>query len=316
VIRVAVLDDYQKAALTCADWSALGEDTEVVVFDDHLADADSLIARLEDFDVLVLMRERTPMTVELLMRLPRLRLIVTSGLRNAAIDLAAAAELGIVVSGTELDSVPTAELAWGLVMAVRRNLLGEDAAVRAGRWQVGVPLELDGSILGVLGLGNLGARIARFANAFGMHVLAWSPSLDAARAVAVGAEAVGFDELFERSDVVSVHVRFSPATRGLVGARELALLGSHGYLVNTSRGPIVDEPALIDALSAGTIAGAGLDVYDTEPLPADHPLRRTPNTLLSPHMGYVGARNYRVVYRQAVEDILAWRAGEPIRILS
>lgn len=315
MLRVAVLDDYQGVALNHPAWSVLGDDVEVVAFSDHLADADELVARLAGFEIIVLMRERTPMPAKLLGRLPRLRLLITSGPQNASIDLAAATAHGIALCGTDLSSVPTAELAWALIMAVRRNLLGEDAAVRAGRWQTGVAPELAGSTLGLLGLGRLGTRIAQLAGAFDMNVIAWTPTLDATRAGAAGVTAAGFDELFEASDILSIHVRYSPAVRGLVGTRELALLGPRSHLVNTSRGPIVDEAALVAALHSGAIAGAALDVYDQEPLPADHPLRRTPNTLLSPHVGYVGTANYATIYRQVVEDIVAWRAGEPIRVI-
>ena len=313
---VAVLDDYQQTALTVADWSVLDGRVTIVAFADHLDGIDALARRLERFEVLVVMRERTAFPRELFERLPRLRLLVTTGMANAAIDLDAARAHGVVVCGTGLAHQQTAELTWALVMAAVRQIAIEDRAVRDGRWQTTLGLELAGSTLGLLGFGRLGKIIARYGAAFGMSVIAWSEHLDRADAEALGVEAVGRNELFERSDVVSVHLRLSDRTRGLVGVRELTLLGSHGYLVNTSRGPIVDEAALVDALQAGTIAGAALDVYDREPLPAGHPLLSAPRTTLSPHMGYVAERSYRAAYTDAVEDITAWLDGAPLRVLN
>jgi len=315
-VRIAIIDDYQGVATTVADWTPLSGRAELVSFADHLVDHDALVERLAGFDVIVVMRERTPFPRELLRRLPRLALLVTTGMRNKAIDLATAAELGITVSGTDLAASSTVELAWALIMAVVRDLPGEDRRTRAGRWQQTVPLDLAGSTLGILGLGRLGQRVAALALAFGMTVVAWSENLTAATAAEHGAERVAKDELFRRSDIVSIHTLLSHRTRGLVGAAELALLGPAGYLVNTSRGPIVDEHALITALAQGTIAGAALDVFDVEPLPAQHPLLSTPRTILSPHVGFVSRQSYRVSYGQAVEDVIGWLDGRPVRVLA
>src|SRR4051794_1539452 len=262
------------------------------------------------------MRERTPFTAERLARLPGLRLLVTTGMGNSAIDMDAARAQGVTVSGTDGLPSPTAELTWGLILALLRSIPAEDANVRAGGWQTTLGTELAGRTLGVLGLGRLGTRVARVARAFDMGVVAWSHNLDAERAEAAGAELVSKDDLFARADIVTIHLRLSDRTRGLVGAPELARLGPAGYLVNTSRGPIVDEAPLLAALGDGTIAGAALDVYDIEPLPPDHPLRRAPNTVLTPHLGYVTAGTYDVFFRDVVEDIAAWAHGEPVRVLN
>lgn len=313
--RIAILDDYQDVARRMADWSKLPAGVELVVFRDHLADPDAVAARLADFDVVMAMRERTPFPRALLERLPRLRLLVTAGMRNAAIDLQAAADRGIVVCGTAGLPYPTAELAWGLILALFRRIAREDRATRDGGWEETVGLGLNGKTLGILGLGTLGSRVSRFGRAFEMEVLAWSQNLTAERAAEVGATRVDRDELLARSDVVTIHLVLSERTRGLIGARELARMKRTAYLVNTSRGPIVDEAALVHALREGTIAGAGLDVYDEEPLPPDHPLRRLPNTVITPHLGYVTEETYRIFYGQALEDIVAYLRGEPIRVL-
>ncbi len=314
--RVAVLDDYQGVALTSADWTTFGDSVAVQAFSDHLTDQDRLVERLAGVAVVVAMRERTPFPRELLARLPDLRLLVTTGMRNAAIDLPAAAEFGVTVSGTPLPGNSTVELTLALMLAVSRDVPGEDRRTRAGQWQRHLPTDLAGSTLGVLGLGRLGRRVAGIATAFGMNVLAWSRHLTAETAAEHGVGYAGFDELFERSDMVSVHVTLNDSSRGLVGARQLELLGPAGFLVNTSRGPIVDQHALVNALHAGTIAGAALDVFDIEPLPAEHPLCHTPRTVLSPHVGFVSRRNYQVAYGAAVQDVQAWLDGAPIRILS
>jgi len=314
--RVAVLDDYQGVALASADWASLGSDVAVQAFSDHLADRDRLVERLAGFAVVVAMRERTPFPRDLLARLPDLQLLVTTGMKNASIDVPAAGELGITVCGTPLAGGSTVELTWALIMAVTRDIPGEDRRTRAGRWQQYLPVDLAGSTLGVVGLGRLGRRVSAIANAFGMKVLAWSRHLTAAAAADHGAEYAGLQELFERSDIVTVHVPLSDSSRGLVGAGELRLLGPDGFLVNTSRGPVVDQAALVDALRAGTIAGAALDVFDVEPLPADHPLCHTPRTVLSPHVGFVSKNNYQLAYGGAVEDVRAWQDGSPIRVLS
>jgi phosphoglycerate dehydrogenase-like enzyme len=313
-MRVAVLDDYQRVAAEFGDWDSLHAD--VTFFADHLEDDDALVARLEPFDVVVAMRERTPFTAARLARLPNLRLLVTTGMRNVSIDMAAAQERGVVVCGTQLVGGTTAELTWGLIVGLARGIVVEDARVRTGAWQTTVGVDLAGATLGVLGFGRLGRRVAAMASAFEMDVIAWSQNLDAAEARAAGVEPVARDELFERADVLTIHTVLSGRTRGLVGARELSLMKPTAYLVNTSRGPIVDEGALVAALRAGTIAGAALDVYDTEPLPPDHPLLTAPNTVLTPHIGYVTRSSYEVCFRDAVEDIAAFASGEPIRVLN
>ena len=316
MVRVAILDDYQGVALQMADWGTLPAGTEVQVFRDHLADEVAVAERLADFEVVVAMRERTPFPRRLLERLPKLRLLVTTGMRNASIDLAAATEQGIVVCGTGGVGAATAELTWGLILALLRQIPREDAATRGGAWQVSVGVGLHDKTLGVLGLGNLGSRVATVGRAFGMRVIAWSQNLTAARAAEVGATLVGKDELLAQADILSIHLVLSERTRGLIGARELGLMKPTAYLVNTSRGPIVDEAALIDALRRGAIAGAALDVFDVEPLPADHPLRSLPNTVVTPHLGYVTAETYRVFFGDAVEDIRRFLAGTPVRVLS
>jgi len=314
--RVALLDDYQGVALRMADWKSLPAGTDVMAFSDHLADESVLAARLADFDIVMAMRERTPFTRSLLERLPKLRLLITAGMRNASIDMKAAAERGVLVCGTSGLPYPTAELAWGLILGLMRGIPAEDRATREGRWQVSLGLGLNGKTLGVLGLGTLGSRVARVGRAFEMTVLAWSQNLTAARAEEVGATLVAKDELLARSDIVSIHLVLSERTRGLLGARELGLMKRSAYLVNTSRGPIVDEAALVRALRDGTIAGAGLDVFEPEPLPADHPFRSLPNIVITPHLGYVTEETYRVFYGHALEDVQAFLRGAPVRVLS
>ena len=316
VTRVAILDDYQDVALGLADWASLPRDVDVIVFRDHLSDEAAIAARLADFDAVVAMRERTPFPRSLLERLPRLRLLVTTGMRNASIDLRAAADRGVLVCGTAGLPYPTAELAWALILALARQVPREDRATRAGGWQETLGAGLNGKTLGVLGLGTLGTRVARVGRAFEMDVVAWSQNLTAERATAAGARLVGRDELLAGADVVTIHLVLSERTRGLIGARELALMRPSAYLVNTSRGPIVEERALIRALETGAIAGAGLDVYDEEPLPPDHPLRRLPNTVITPHLGYVTRETYRIFYTHALEDVRAYLAGAPVRVLS
>jgi phosphoglycerate dehydrogenase-like enzyme len=314
--RVALLDDYQGVALRMADWKSLPAGTDVVAFSDHLADEGALATRLADFDIVMAMRERTAFTRSLLERLPKLRLLITAGMRNASIDMKAAAERGVLVCGTAGLPYPTAELAWGLILGLMRRIPAEDRATREGRWQVSLGLGLNGKTLGVLGLGTLGSRVAKVGRAFEMEVLAWSQNLTRARAEEVGATLVAKDELLARSDIVSIHLVLSERTRGLLGARELGLMKRSAYLVNTSRGPIVDEAALIDALRNGIIAGAGLDVFDPEPLSADHPFRSLPNIVVTPHLGYVTEETYRVFYGHALEDVQAFLRGAPVRVLS
>ncbi len=316
MVRVALLDDYQNVAMQMADWSTLPPDTEVQVFQDHLFKGDALVARLQDFDIIMAMRERTPFPRRLLERLPNLKLLITAGMRNAAIDLQAASDCHTLVCGTGGLPYPTAELTWGLILAIVRQIPREDHATRSGHWQVSMGLSLQGKTLGVMGLGRLGSQVAAVGNAFGMDVIAWSQNLTAERAQAGGAARVSKDELLSRSDILTIHLVLSDRTRGLVGAGELGQMKSTAYLVNTSRGPIVDEAALIQALEQGTIAGAALDVFDLEPLPLDHPLRRLDNIVITPHMGYVTEETYRVFYGEALEDIQAFLKGEPIRVLN
>ncbi len=313
--RVVILDDYQNAAMGLADWKSLPAGTEVVAFRDHLHELDAVAKRLADFDVVVAMRERTAFPRALIERLPNLRLLITTGMRNASIDVKAAAARGITVCGTSGLPYPTAELTWGLVLALFRGIAVEDRATREGKWQTTLGLGLNGKTLGVIGLGTLGSRVARYGKAFEMDVLAWSQNLTAERAAEVGATLVGKDELLRRSDVVSIHLVLSDRSRGLVGARELGLMKRTAYLVNTSRGPIVDEAALIRALQDGTIAGAGLDVFEPEPLPLDHPFRKLPNTVITPHLGYVTEETYRVFFGHALEDVQAFLRGAPVRVL-
>src|SRR4051794_38505538 len=314
-VRVAVLDDYQEVARVFGDWDALAPEAEVTVFHGHIPGDDSLAEHLAGFEVVVAMRERTPFTAKRLAKLPDLRLIVTTGMGNAAIDMDAARAHGVTVCGTGGLPSPTAELAWGLILATARHITEEDRAVRAGGWQHTIGPELAGRTLGVVGLGRLGARVARVGQAFEMDVLAWSQNLDPGYAREHGAEPVTKEDLLARSDVVTIHLRLSDRTRGLLGAPELARMKPTAVLVNTSRGPIVDEDALLEALRAKTIAGAGLDVFAIEPLPRDHPLREAPNTVLTPHIGYVTTGTYEIFYPEAVEDVAAWLRGEPVRVL-
>ncbi|GAB3280355.1 D-2-hydroxyacid dehydrogenase family protein [Parasphingorhabdus pacifica] len=319
-VRVAVLDDYQAVAREYADWDALP--AEVEVFREHIDDRAELVRRLRPFDVVAVMRERTPFPREVFEALPNLKLLVTTGMRNAAIDLSAASEHGVVVSGTgsasEADRTwqPTAELTWGLIFALARRIPQEDRLIREGGWQESVGVELGGRTLGVLGLGRLGAQVAQVGRTFGMEVLAWSRNLTDDAAREAGAERVSFEDLFRRSDVLSIHTVLSRRTRGLVDATALGLMKPTAYLVNTSRGPIVDEEALRTALHEGRIAGAGLDVFEREPLPPDDAWRSAPRTVLTPHIGYVTRGTYETFYTETVEDIDAYLAGAPIRVLN
>ncbi len=314
--NVAILDDYQGVALGMADWASLGGGVRVQAFRDHLTGEGALIDRLEPFEVIVAMRERTPFSKSLLDRLPRLRLLVTTGMRNASIDVGAATELGLTVCGTEGLGYPTAELTWGLILAWARRIPHEDRATRQGRWQTSVGVGLRGKILGVIGLGRLGSQVAAIGRAFGMSVIGWSQNLTTERAAACGATLAAKDDLLVQSDVVTIHLQLSERTRGLVGAKELGSMKAGALLVNTSRGPIVDERALIAALEQRTIAGAALDVFDEEPLPPDHPFRRLENTVITPHLGYVTLESYQVFYRDAVEDVRAFLNGNPVRVLN
>jgi phosphoglycerate dehydrogenase-like enzyme len=315
-LQVGVLDDYQDAARDFGPWAELANVADVTVFTDHVTGTDALTERLAPFDVVVAMRERTRFPRLVLEGLPRLRLLVSTGMSTGHIDMAAAAEFGITVSGTGGRREPAAELTWALILALTRHVVEEDAGVRAGRWGQTVGTDLAGATLGVVGLGNLGQQVATVGRAFGMHVIAWSQNLDGRRAAAAGVEAVSKETLLRTSDIVTVHVKLSERTTGLISAADLALLKPTAFLVNTSRGPIVDEAALADALRGERIAGAGLDVFGTEPLPPDHPLRTAPRTVLTPHIGYVTAGTYQAFYGGAVLAIVAFLDGQPIRVLS
>jgi phosphoglycerate dehydrogenase-like enzyme len=310
--QVVVLDDYQQVAAHSADWSVI--DGEVRFVHEHLL-GEALVDVLRDATVVVAMRERTPFDADLLSRLDRLRLLVTTGGANASIDVGAAARQGVTVCGTRSLPSPAAEMTWALLLALLRHVPSSDRDVREGRWQTTLGADLAGRTLGLVGLGRLGQRVARVGLAFDMEVLAWSQNLDPSTARTLGAEPTSKDQLLTRSDVVSLHLRLSERTRGIIGARELGLMKPTAYLVNTSRGPLVDEPALVDALTSGAIAGAGLDVFDDEPLPSGHPLLGAPRTVLSPHLGYVTDGSYAVFYGDAVEDVVAWQAGGPLRVI-
>ncbi|MFC8593444.1 D-2-hydroxyacid dehydrogenase family protein [Streptomyces atroolivaceus] len=316
-LRCAVLDDYQSVAATAADWSPVAGDIEVVSFAEHCATEDELALRLAEFDMVVTLRERVPFPATLIDRLPRLRLIVASGMRNTSIDYAAAERHGITVCGTASTATPPVELTWALLLGLARGLVPEANALRnGGPWQSTVGADLHGRTLGVLGLGKIGSRVAAVGRAFGMDVVAWSENLTPERAEQAGARlAASKEELLGAGDFVSVHLVLSERTRGLLGAKELGLMRPGSYLVNTSRAAIVDQDALLDVLRRGAIAGAGVDVFDVEPLPADHPMRSAPRLLATPHLGYVSQANYAAYYGDAVEDIRAYLDGRPVRRL-
>ena len=306
MIRVAVLDDYQGVALQMADWSSVTKRAQVDVFDDHLAEPAAVVQRLLPYDVVCVMRERTPLRRALLEQLPHLKLIASTAPRNASIDLEAAAERGIQVKNTGYWSTPTVELTWALILAGARHIAEENTSLRAGGWQHTIGDDLAGKTLGIIGLGSVGSLVAKVALAFGMKVIAWSQNLTAEKAAAAGAVLVGKEQLLQAADIVSIHMVLSARTTGLIGAAELALMKPTARLVNTSRGPIVVEAALIEALSAGRIAGAALDVYDIEPLPLDHPYRKLDRLLATPHIGYVSRGLYEAFYRDTVANVAAW----------
>ncbi|TSE17710.1 D-2-hydroxyacid dehydrogenase family protein [Arthrobacter sp. KBS0703] len=315
--RLAILDDYQGVAEDFAPWSSLEQRAvAVVVFGGHFGSEAETAAALADFDIVIAMRERTPFPRSVIGQLPRLKLLVTTGAANAAIDLQAAADHGVVVCGTGGSPTAAPELTWALLLAFARNLTAEEAALRSGRWQTAVGFELSGKTLGIVGLGKIGTRIAAYGRAFGMDVLAWSQNLTEETAAAAGAHRVGKEELFTESDVVSLHLRLSPRSEGIVGERELQLLGPDGVLVNAARGPLVDQTALVSALQEGWIRGAAIDVFDEEPLPAGHALLAAPRTLLTPHLGYVTQESYRAFFAGAFEDVTAWLDGAPVRTLT
>ncbi|MFI6321695.1 D-2-hydroxyacid dehydrogenase family protein [Nonomuraea sp. NPDC050556] len=314
MLRCAILDDYQNVALALADWSAV----RATSFSRHFASEDALVEAIGDFEVVMMMRERTPFPASLFARLPNLRLLITSGMRNASIDLDAARAHGVTVCGTGSASTPPAELTWALILGLTKHVVPEATSMRnGGPWQSTIGADLHGSTLGLLGLGKIGGQMARIGQAFGMDVVAWSHNLTADRASSLGVRlAPSKESLLAESDVVSVHLVLGDRTRGLLGAGELALMKPTAYLINTSRAAIIDQTALVEALRTDRIAGAGLDVFDTEPLPVDHPLRTLPNVLATPHLGYVTGANYRTYFREAVQDIDAFLAGSPIRLLT
>ncbi len=305
-MKIAILDDYQNVALEMADWSSVAKRAEITVFTDHVADTEAVIDRLLPFDAICVMRERTPLPREVLERLPQLKLIASTGSRNASIDVNAAEERGIRVAATGYRSTPTIEMTWALILASARQIVRESHSVRSGGWQTSVGRELEGRVLGVLGLGNVGGQVARIGRAFGMTIIAWSQNMTPAIAEAAGATLVTKDELFRQADVVTVHLILSRRTRGLIGAAELALMKTTAWLVNTSRGPIIEEGALVQALVSRAIAGAALDVFDVEPLPANHLFRVLDNVLATPHIGYVAEDLYRTFYGDAAAAISAW----------
>jgi len=305
-LNIAILDDYQNVALTMADWSALARRANLTVFNDHVSDPDVLVERLAPFDVVSVMRERTPLSRDILQKLPRLKFIASTGGRNASIDTVAAAEFGIEIRNTRYSSAPTIELTWALILASARHLVAEAKAVREGAWQQGVGVELAGKVLGVVGLGNIGGPVARIGAAFGMDVIAWSQSMTPDRANACGARYVSKTQLFREADIVTIHLVLSERSRGLIGAAELDLMKPTALLVNSSRGPIVDEAALVHSLTANAIGGAAIDVFDQEPLPPQHPFRRLENVLATPHIGYVSDDLYGTFYGDTVANITAW----------
>jgi phosphoglycerate dehydrogenase-like enzyme len=315
--RCAILDDYQNVALQMADWSAVAKEVDITVFDSPLGDKDKVIRALADFDIVCGMRERTPFPRAVIEALPKLRLLITTGARNASFDLQAAKDRNVTVCGTPSIGNPTAGIAVGLMLELTRRIGFENARMKSGEpWQTTVGLDLDGQTLGIIGLGKLGTRVANIAKAFGMKVLAWSQNLTEEKCRAAGVEYAGKEDLLRQADFVTIHVVLSPRTRGLIGATELSLMKPGAYLINTSRGPIIEEAALLAALSEKRIAGAGLDVFDIEPLPPGHPLRRLDNVVVTPHLGYVSVQNYRAYFAGVVEDIRAWLDGKPVRTMT
>tara|TARA_R110000868_G_scaffold2764_7_gene19176 strand:+ start:6298 stop:7272 length:975 start_codon:yes stop_codon:yes gene_type:complete len=310
--KLAILDDYQNVAMEMADWAPLAGDVEITVFNDHLADEDAVAERLKDFEIVMVMRERTPFPRSLLDKLPKLEHLISSGMRNLSIDVDAAAANGVICTGTPSLGYPTAELTWGLIHSLARQVHYEDRETRAGAWQKTVGIGLRDKVLGIMGLGRIGTDVARVGIATGMQVIAWSENLTQDRCDEVGARLVTKDELLAQSDFLTIHLLLSDRTRGLIQAADLAKMKPGAYIVNTSRGPIVDEAALVDTLRNNRIAGAGLDVFDVEPLPLDHPLRDMPNMVIMPHLGYVTVENYRNWYGGTAENIRSWLDGKVI----
>ncbi len=314
--RCAILDDYQNVALKVADWSKVAGDLDIKVFNEHLGNPDSVVKALQGFGIVCAMRERTGFPRAVIEKLPDLKLLITTGLRNASIDVAAAKERGVVVCGTPSVGNPTSGIAIGLMLELTRRIGYENARMKAGvPWQTTIGLDLDGLTLGVLGLGKLGTRTANIAKAFGMKVIAWSQNLTPEKCKEAGVDYVSKEELFRQADFITIHVVLSQRSRGLVGGKELALMKPSAYIINTSRGPIIDEAALLAALRDKKIGGAGLDVFDVEPLPTDHPLRKIDNVVITPHLGYVATQNYRFYFGGVVDDIRAFLDGKPVRVM-
>jgi phosphoglycerate dehydrogenase-like enzyme len=316
MVQAAILDDYQNAAMGLADWSPVAKDVEIKVFNKPFVDQDEAIKALQGFAIIVGMRERTPFPRKMIEALPNLKLLITTGARNNSFDIKACAERGVTVCGTGSVGSPTTGIAFGLMLELTRRIGFENARLKAGEaWQVTIGRDLEGLTLGILGLGRLGQRSATVGKAFGMNTIAWSQNLTAEKAQAAGAQLVSEEDLFRKADIVTIHLVLSDRSRGLVGAKELGLMKKTSYLINTSRGPIVEEKSLIAALQAKSIAGAGLDVFDVEPLPLDHPFRKLDNVVITPHLGYVSEQNYRKYFPDIVEDIRAWLDGNPVRVI-
>jgi phosphoglycerate dehydrogenase-like enzyme len=314
--RCAILDDYQNVVLNVTDWSKVAGDLDIKVFNEHLGGPDNVVKALQGFNIVCAMRERTPFPRAVIEKLPDLKLLITTGLRNASIDVAAAKEHGVVVCGTPSVGNPTSGIAIGLMLELTRRIGYENARMKAGApWQSTIGMDLDGQTLGVLGLGKLGTRTANIAKAFGMKVIAWSQNLTPEKCKEAGVDYVSKEDLFRQADFITIHVVLSQRSRGLVGAKEIALMKPTAYLINTSRGPIIDEAAMLAALRDKKIGGAGLDVFDVEPLPVDHPLRKMDNVVLTPHLGYVATQNYRAYFAGVVDDIRAFIDGKPVRVM-
>jgi phosphoglycerate dehydrogenase-like enzyme len=317
MVRAAILDDYQNVAMKFADWSEISKDVDIKVFNAPLDGPDAVIKALQGFAIVVGMRERTPFPRKVIEALPNLKLLITTGARNNSFDVKACAERGVTVCGTGAAGSPTTGIAFGLMLELTRRIGSENARLKAGEsWQVTIGRDLEGLTLGILGLGKLGQRSATVGKAFGMRTIAWSQNLTEDKAKAAGADLVSKEDLFRNADFITIHLVLSDRSRGLVGAKELGLMKKTSYLINTSRGPIVDEKALIAALQNNAIAGAGLDVFDVEPLPLNHPFRKMDNVVITPHLGYVSEQNYRKYFPDIVEDIRAWLDGKPVRVIS
>jgi phosphoglycerate dehydrogenase-like enzyme len=317
MVRAAILDDYQNVAMKFADWSGISKDVEIKVFNAPLDEPDAVIKALQGFAIVVGMRERTPFPRKVIEALPDLRLLITTGARNNSFDVKACVECGVTVCGTGAAGSPTTGIAFGLMLELTRRIGFENARLKAGEpWQVTIGRDLEGLTLGILGLGKLGQRSATVGKAFGMRTIAWSQNLTEEKAKAASADLVSKEDLFRNADFITIHLVLGDRSRGLVGAKELGLMKKTSYLINTSRGPIVDEKALIAALQNNAIAGAGLDVFDVEPLPLNHPFRKMDNVVITPHLGYVSEQNYRKYFPDIVEDIRAWLDGKPVRVIS